>query len=185
MKRLINHDNEYWYIGSMLARSAIVKNSTVEWMAIGLKPRRARSIFFSVSSAMAWVERITKHHLCKCARLYLIYKNLFFIKNGRLIKKRIYLDYPRVNDRINWKSRESVLIRIIFLNKREWQVFLEKPNKIFTCSYISKTTLYSYVAEKNHEKVLKGLQNCLPTMNLKQLQSIIASLYLFFCNFIG
>lgn len=25
-KRLINHEREYWYIGSMLARSAIEKN---------------------------------------------------------------------------------------------------------------------------------------------------------------
>ena len=54
MNKLINQDNEYWYIGSMFAKSAMVKNKFVEWMAIGLYPKRARSIFFSVSSATAW-----------------------------------------------------------------------------------------------------------------------------------
>ena len=53
INRLINQFSEYWYIGSIFARSAIVKNNTVECMAMGLYPRRAASIFFSVSSAMA------------------------------------------------------------------------------------------------------------------------------------
>jgi hypothetical protein len=35
-KRLINHMSEYWYIGSMFARSAIEKNKIVEWIAMGL-----------------------------------------------------------------------------------------------------------------------------------------------------
>ena len=54
MKRLTNHDREYWYIGSMLARSAMEKNSTEEWIAMGWYPSRALSIFSSVASAMAW-----------------------------------------------------------------------------------------------------------------------------------
>ena len=37
----------------MLAKSAIEKNSTEEWVATGLYPIRAVSIFCSVSSAMA------------------------------------------------------------------------------------------------------------------------------------
>lgn len=53
MNRLMNHANEYWYIGSMLARSAIEKNSTVEWIAIGLYRIRVSSIFASVCSAIA------------------------------------------------------------------------------------------------------------------------------------
>ena len=36
MKRLMNHVSEYWYMGSMLARSAMEKNSTAEWFAIGV-----------------------------------------------------------------------------------------------------------------------------------------------------
>lgn len=36
MKRLMNHVSEYWYIGSILARSAMEKNSTAEWLAIGV-----------------------------------------------------------------------------------------------------------------------------------------------------
>ena len=36
MNKLMNHPKEYWYIGSMLARSAIEKNNTVECIAIGL-----------------------------------------------------------------------------------------------------------------------------------------------------
>ena len=31
-----HHVREYWYIGSMLARSDMEKNSTEEWTAIGL-----------------------------------------------------------------------------------------------------------------------------------------------------
>jgi hypothetical protein len=34
--RPTNDAKEYWYMGSMLASSAIVKNSIVEWIAIGL-----------------------------------------------------------------------------------------------------------------------------------------------------
>ena len=34
-KRLMNQVREYWYIGSMLAKSEIEKNMTAEWMAIG------------------------------------------------------------------------------------------------------------------------------------------------------
>ena len=30
MNKLINQDNEYWYIGSMFAKSAMVKNKFVE-----------------------------------------------------------------------------------------------------------------------------------------------------------
>jgi hypothetical protein len=36
MKRLTNQTSEYWYMGSMLARSAMVKKRMVEWMAMGL-----------------------------------------------------------------------------------------------------------------------------------------------------
>lgn len=35
MKRLMNQSSEYWYVGSMLARSAIEKNKMEEWTAIG------------------------------------------------------------------------------------------------------------------------------------------------------
>lgn len=34
--RLINQVSEYWYIGSMLARSEIQKNRMEEWIATGL-----------------------------------------------------------------------------------------------------------------------------------------------------
>ena len=36
MKRLMNQLREYWYIGSMLAKSAIEKKRMVECTAIGL-----------------------------------------------------------------------------------------------------------------------------------------------------
>jgi len=36
MNRLMNQVREYWYIGSILARSAMEKNSTAEWVAIGV-----------------------------------------------------------------------------------------------------------------------------------------------------
>ena len=55
MKRLMYHVREYWYIGSMLARSAMQKNRMDEWTAMGVYPIRVSSIFFSVSSAMACV----------------------------------------------------------------------------------------------------------------------------------
>ena len=60
MNRLMNQVSEYWYIGSMLAKSAIEKNSTAECTAIGVYPIRVLSIFCSVSSAMAWAQK--KHH---------------------------------------------------------------------------------------------------------------------------
>ena len=34
--RLTNQVSEYWYMGSMLARSVMEKNRIEEWMAIGL-----------------------------------------------------------------------------------------------------------------------------------------------------
>ena len=52
--RLINHGSEYWYIGSMLARSAMEKNRTEECCAIGLYPILVSSIFFSVTSATSY-----------------------------------------------------------------------------------------------------------------------------------
>ena len=36
MKRLTYQVREYWYMGSMLARSVMEKNRTEEWTAIGL-----------------------------------------------------------------------------------------------------------------------------------------------------
>ena len=39
--RLMNQVKEYWYIGSMLAKSAIEKNRIVECTAIGVYPIRA------------------------------------------------------------------------------------------------------------------------------------------------
>lgn len=51
--RLINHGSEYWYIGSMLAKSAMEKNRTDECCAIGLYPSLVSSIFFSVTSAIS------------------------------------------------------------------------------------------------------------------------------------
>lgn len=35
MNRLINQVSEYWYMGSMLARSAMEKNRMEEWTAMG------------------------------------------------------------------------------------------------------------------------------------------------------
>ena len=52
--RLMNHGSEYWYIGSMLPRSAMEKNSTEECCAIGLYPILVSSIFFSVTSATSY-----------------------------------------------------------------------------------------------------------------------------------
>jgi len=63
---------EYWYMGSMLARSVMEKNSTDEWMAMGLYPRRAVSIFFSVCSAMACGKDIL---LLNVARLGIMIRN--------------------------------------------------------------------------------------------------------------
>lgn len=51
-KRLTNQMREYWYIGSMLGRSAMEKNKMEECLAIGRYPIRELSIFFSVSSAI-------------------------------------------------------------------------------------------------------------------------------------
>ena len=36
MKRLMNQVREYWYMGSILARSAMEKNNTAEWVAMGV-----------------------------------------------------------------------------------------------------------------------------------------------------
>ena len=47
----MNQVNEYWYMGSMLARSLTQKNITVEWTATGLYPILVSSITFSVSLA--------------------------------------------------------------------------------------------------------------------------------------
>lgn len=36
IKRLMNQLSEYWYMGSMLARSAMEKNKMAEWTAMGV-----------------------------------------------------------------------------------------------------------------------------------------------------
>lgn len=38
--KLMNQGKEYWYIGSMFAKSATVKNKIEECVAMGLYPRR-------------------------------------------------------------------------------------------------------------------------------------------------
>eukprot|EP01137_Pigoraptor_chileana_P024725 Opistho-2@93109 len=58
-KRLMNQLSEYWYIGSTLVRSAMLKNSVDECLAIGRYPSRVASIFFSVSSAIACLSLIS------------------------------------------------------------------------------------------------------------------------------
>lgn len=50
----MNHGSEYWYMGSMLAKSAMEKNNTEECCAIGLYPSLVSSIFFSVTSAISY-----------------------------------------------------------------------------------------------------------------------------------
>ena len=47
--RLTNQTSEYWYMGSMDARSEIQKNRIPQWTAIFVYPILAASIFFSVS----------------------------------------------------------------------------------------------------------------------------------------
>ena len=47
-KSLTNHCNEYWYIGSINAKSKIQKNMIDALYATGLYPYRASSICFSV-----------------------------------------------------------------------------------------------------------------------------------------
>jgi len=49
MKRLTYQVNEYWYMGSMFAKSVMQKNKMAEWIEIGLYPNLALSIFCSVS----------------------------------------------------------------------------------------------------------------------------------------
>ena len=53
-KRLMNQVREYWYMGSMLARSEMEKKRMEECTAIGLYPILVSSIFLSVSSATAY-----------------------------------------------------------------------------------------------------------------------------------
>jgi len=51
--RFTNHDREYWYIGSIPARSAIQKNKIAEYSAIEVYSKRFSLIFLDVSSAPA------------------------------------------------------------------------------------------------------------------------------------
>jgi hypothetical protein len=59
INRLMNQVSEYWYMGSMLARSAMEKNKMVEWTAMGVYPIHALSILISVSSVMACFSEIS------------------------------------------------------------------------------------------------------------------------------
>ena len=49
----MNQVSEYWYIGSILARSEMQKNKMDEWVATGLYPLRVSSISFSVAVAIS------------------------------------------------------------------------------------------------------------------------------------
>ena len=49
---VMNHSSEYWYIGSMLARSATQKNRICVFTATGTYKLLVSSMSFSVSSAM-------------------------------------------------------------------------------------------------------------------------------------
>jgi hypothetical protein len=51
--RLMNHDREYWYMGSTTARSAMQKNSSDALAATGRYSSRVASISLSVASASA------------------------------------------------------------------------------------------------------------------------------------
>mmetsp|Transcript_83467 Transcript_83467/g.221143 ORF Transcript_83467/g.221143 Transcript_83467/m.221143 type:complete len:210 (-) Transcript_83467:216-845(-) len=51
LNKLMKNGNEYWYMGSMLAKSAMQKNNTDTWNATGTYCNLASSIFCSVSSA--------------------------------------------------------------------------------------------------------------------------------------
>ena len=51
-KMEMNHSSEYWYMGSMLARSATQKNRICVLMATGMYRLRVSSMSFSVCSAM-------------------------------------------------------------------------------------------------------------------------------------
>ena len=50
----MNHDNEYWYIGSILLKLDIQKNNIDEWTETGWYPLRTVSISSLVSSATFW-----------------------------------------------------------------------------------------------------------------------------------
>lgn len=56
----MNQVSEYWYIGSMLARSEIQKNRMEECVATGLYPFRVSSISFSVAVAISCEQMSTQ-----------------------------------------------------------------------------------------------------------------------------
>ena len=58
-KREMNHDKEYWYIGSMLAKSATQKYSMALYSPQDLYPVRVSSIIFWVSSPIACFSSIS------------------------------------------------------------------------------------------------------------------------------
>jgi len=55
----MNQIREYWYIGSMLARSEIQKNKMEECTATGLYPFLVSSIMISVDAAISCLAEIS------------------------------------------------------------------------------------------------------------------------------
>lgn len=67
----MNHVSEYWYIGSMLARSEMQKKRMDEWTATGLYPLRVASISFSVAEAISCLAEISSERTFEEDRIWI------------------------------------------------------------------------------------------------------------------
>ena len=65
----MNHISEYWYIGSMLARSVMEKKRMEAWAATGWYPLRVSSISLSVEAAISCLAVISSERVLEEERI--------------------------------------------------------------------------------------------------------------------
>ncbi|RNA15348.1 hypothetical protein BpHYR1_010791 [Brachionus plicatilis] len=68
---LVNHSSEYWYIGSMLAKSLTQKNNICVLMATGTYSLRVASMSFSVCSDTTTFDLISVDLILDCSKAFI------------------------------------------------------------------------------------------------------------------
>mmetsp|Transcript_6920 Transcript_6920/g.18891 ORF Transcript_6920/g.18891 Transcript_6920/m.18891 type:complete len:265 (+) Transcript_6920:2119-2913(+) len=99
--RPMNQDSEYWYIGSMLARSRMVKNNTELYAPHGLYPSRAASISIWVASATTCFSVISSETILASLRVSI-----------PAVSSRMF---PSEEERV-WRMRSSMSLRRFLLS---------------------------------------------------------------------
>ena len=143
----MNHANEYWYIGSTIARSEMQKNRTEARVATGLYFSRVWSMSRSVTSASATFSVMSSEVTLDCARVLMSSSSSRMLPSLLLSMYRILSSrsfscaFIRALDTTSWflasaRSRRSCITTV----PRSWSSSPSRVTKKFKSETLTLTS---------------------------------------------